>query len=89
MRLLFLTISCMGIAKLCVGGASVLEVVDAVKKITGKEFKVTLAGRRSGDSARLVGSSEKFKRILGWKPEYSDIDTIIIYAWYWHEHKRY
>ena len=70
-------------------GTSVLEVVDSVRKITGKEFKVTLSDRRPGDPARLVGSSEKAKRVLGWKPEYSDIDTIIKHAWYWHEHKRY
>lgn len=70
-------------------GTSVLEVVDSVRKITGKEFTVTLADRRPGDPARLVGSSEKAKRVLGWKPEYADIDTIIRHAWYWHEHKRY
>lgn len=70
-------------------GTSVLEVVDSVRKITGREFTVTLADRRLGDPARLVGSSEKAKRVLGWKPEYADIDTIIKHAWHWHEHKRY
>ncbi len=66
-------------------GTSVLEVVDSVKRVTGKDFKVTLAPRRSGDPAILVGSSEKAKKILGWKPEYSDIDTIVAHAWKWHE----
>lgn len=70
-------------------GTSVLEVVDSVKRVTGKNFKVTIAPRRSGDPAILVGSSEKAKKILGWKPEYSDIDTIIAHAWEWHEKAEY
>ncbi len=70
-------------------GTSVLEVVDSVKRVTGKDFKVTLAPRRSGDPAILVGSSEKAKKILGWKPEYSDIDTIVAHAWKWHEKAEY
>ena len=70
-------------------GTSVLEVVDSVKRVTGKDFKVTLAPRRSGDPAILVGSSEKAKKILGWKPEYSDIDAIIAHAWKWHEKVEY
>ncbi len=70
-------------------GTSVLEVVDSVKRVTGKDFKVTLAPRRSGDPAILVGSSEKAKKILGWKPEYSDIDTIVAHAWKWHEKTEY
>lgn len=70
-------------------GTSVLEVVDSVKRVTGKDFKVTLAPRRSGDPAILVGSSEKAKKILGWKPEYSDIDTIVTHAWKWHEKAEY
>lgn len=70
-------------------GTSVLEVVESAKKVTGKEFKVTLIDRRPGDPAKLVGASSKAKLILGWKPEYEGIDTIISHAWKWHEKKEY
>jgi UDP-glucose 4-epimerase len=67
----------------------VLEVVDSVKRVTGIEFKVTLADRRPGDPAKLVGSSEKAQKVLGWKPIYGDIDTIVEHAWKWHEKAEY
>lgn len=70
-------------------GTSVLEVVEAVKRVTGRNFKVTLADRRGGDPAKLVGSSEKAKRILGWEPVYGEIDIIVKHAWKWHEKKEY
>ena len=70
-------------------GTSVLEVVESVKEVTGKNFTVTLADRREGDPAKLVGSSEKARRILGWKPIYGDIDTIVGDAWKWHEKADY
>ena len=64
-------------------GTSVLEVVDAVKRVTGREFTVVRTDRRAGDPAELVGSSEKAKRILGWEPRYAEIDTIVAHAWKW------
>ena len=64
-------------------------MVDSVKRVTGRDFKVTLTDRRPGDPAKLVGSSEKAQRVLGWKPKYADIDTIVSHAWNWHEHKEY
>ncbi len=70
-------------------GTSVLEVVDAVKRVTGRDFKVTLADRRPGDPAVLVGSSEKAKCVLGWKPEYADIDMIVRHAWEWHQRRSF
>ncbi len=70
-------------------GTSVLEIVDSVKRVTGREFKVTVAERRAGDPAVLVGSAEKAERILGWKPRYGDIDTIVSHAWRWHENAEY
>ena len=70
-------------------GTSVLEVVDSAKRITGKDFSVIKSPRRPGDPAKLVGSSEKAQRILGWKPKYGDIDTIISHAWKWHENAEY
>lgn len=70
-------------------GTSVLEVVDSVKRVTGKDFTVTLAERRPGDPAKLVGSSEKARKALGWEPKLADIDTIVKHAWNWHENASY
>lgn len=70
-------------------GTSVLEVVEAVKRVTGRDFRVTLANRRAGDPAKLVGSSDKARKILGWKPIFGDIDTIVEHAWRWHENAEY
>ena len=64
-------------------------MVEAAKRVTGRNFKVTLADRRGGDPAKLVGSSEKAKRILGWEPVYGEIDIIVKHAWKWHEKKEY
>lgn len=70
-------------------GTSVLDVVESVYRVTGKEFKTTLAERRFGDPAKLVGSSSKAKTILHWNPQYADIDTIISHAWRWYENREY
>ncbi|MCR5557153.1 MAG: UDP-glucose 4-epimerase GalE [Butyrivibrio sp.] len=70
-------------------GTSVLEVVESARKVTGRDIKATISGRREGDPAILVGSSKKAREVLGWKPKYEDIDTIITHAWRWHENKLY
>lgn len=70
-------------------GTSVLEVVESVKKVTNRKFRVTMTDRRAGDPAKLVGSSEKAQRVLKWKPVYGDIDTIVEHAWKWHEKAEY
>jgi len=64
-------------------GYSVREVVDAAKKISGKDFQVHESGRREGDPASLVADSGKINRILGWKPKYDDLEYIIKTAWEW------
>lgn len=66
-------------------GYSVLEVIDMVKKVTKKDFKVTLTDRRAGDPAKLIGDATKAKEILGWKPKYFELETIIDTAWKWHK----
>ena len=66
-------------------GTSVLELIEAAKRVTGRDIPVELTERRPGDPAILVGSSEKAKRVLGWEPMYGDIDTIVRHAWAWHE----
>lgn len=70
-------------------GTSVLGLIDSAKRVTGRDFKVTLAERRAGDPAILVGSADKIKRVLGWTPIYGDIDTIVTHAWKWHEKAEY
>lgn len=70
-------------------GTSVLEVVESVKRVTGKEFQVTLSERRQGDPAKLVGSSDKARKVLGWEPKYGEIDVIVDHAWKWHENAGY
>lgn len=70
-------------------GTSVLEVIDSVKRVTGRDFKVTLSDRRSGDPEILVGSLDKAIKVLGWKPKYTNIDTIVKHAWNWHERAEY
>ena len=70
-------------------GTSVLEVVEAVKRVTGRELKVVYADRRPGDPAKLVGSSKKAQKVLGWKPMYGDIDRIVGHAWKWHKNAEF
>lgn len=66
-------------------GFSVREVIDAAARITGKEIPVIEADRRAGDPPSLVGSSDRARHILGWNPQYSDIDTLLSHAWQWHQ----
>ena len=70
-------------------GTSVLEVIETVKKVTGKEFRVVRVKRRPGDPAILVGSCEKAKRILGLEPQFPNIEEIVSHAWNWHENKQF
>lgn len=66
-------------------GFSVREVIEAAKKITGREIKTEERDRRAGDPPALVGSSDKARKILGWNPQYPDINEIIAHAWQWHQ----
>ncbi|MGN0498127.1 MAG: UDP-glucose 4-epimerase GalE, partial [Acutalibacteraceae bacterium] len=65
-------------------GFSVREVIETARKVTGKEIKVIEEERRAGDPAILIASSDKAKKILGWKPEFDDLSTIIETASKWH-----
>ncbi|KAF5061048.1 UDP-glucose 4-epimerase [anaerobic digester metagenome] len=66
-------------------GFSVLEVIEEVRKVTGKEIKATETDRRPGDPPVLVGSSQKARDILKWQPQYDDLTKIISTAWEWHK----
>ena len=66
-------------------GFTVRQVIDSVKRITGKEIAVEEHGRRAGDPAVLVASSSKIIRELGWTPKFTELDQIIESAWAWHQ----
>ncbi|WP_304652486.1 UDP-glucose 4-epimerase GalE [uncultured Ligilactobacillus sp.] len=65
-------------------GFSNLEIVEAARKVTGKEIPAEIAPRRGGDPDSLIASSDKAREILGWKPEFDNIERIIETAWAWH-----
>ncbi len=64
-------------------GYSVLEVVEAAKKVSGVDFTVEHVARRAGDPASLVAAPGKIKEGLGWKPKHDDLEFIIKTAWEW------
>ncbi|MDA7830149.1 UDP-glucose 4-epimerase GalE [Gammaproteobacteria bacterium] len=66
-------------------GFSVLEVINACEKVTGKEIKFSFANSRDGDPAELVSDSSMSKSCLNWSPQYSSIESIIRSAWKWHK----
>lgn len=67
-------------------GASVLEVIGAVKHVSGVDFPVTMAPRRPGDPAELVAGAERIREVLGWEPRHADLDEIVTQALAWERH---
>ncbi|MFL6544491.1 MAG: UDP-glucose 4-epimerase GalE [Verrucomicrobia bacterium 13_2_20CM_55_10] len=67
------------------GGSSVKEVIAACRKITGRQIDTIEKPRRPGDPPRLIASSEKIKKELGWQPQFQSLDVIIETAWAWHQ----
>jgi UDP-glucose 4-epimerase len=67
------------------GGSSVREVIEAGRKITGHEIPVVEKPRRPGDPPRLIASSQKIKKELGWNPQFQSLEAIIESAWKWHQ----
>ncbi len=66
-------------------GYSVKEVIEVAREVTGHPIPAKLEPRRAGDCARLVSDSTKAKEVLGWKPEYADLHSIVESAWNWHK----
>ncbi|MDH5478718.1 MAG: UDP-glucose 4-epimerase GalE, partial [Nitrospinota bacterium] len=64
-------------------GCSVLQVVEAARRVTGVAINARKAPRRSGDPSTLISSSKKAMDILGWRPEFDNIERIIETAWNW------
>ena len=65
-------------------GFTVKEVIDAARAVTGHPIPAVTSPRRAGDPAQLIASSEKAVSVLGWKPKYNDLNTILSTAWQWH-----
>jgi UDP-glucose 4-epimerase len=66
-------------------GFSVLEVIDAVKRVSGVNFDVRLSPRRPGDPAAIVAGSQKIRDALGWQPRNDDLDEIVGHALAWED----
>ncbi len=66
-------------------GYSVKEVIDVARKVTGHPIPAEVAPRRPGDPDRLVASAQKARDVLGWQPQFPDLETIVAHAWEWHQ----
>jgi UDP-glucose 4-epimerase len=64
-------------------GSSVFEVIDAVRRASGRDFPVKISGRRAGDPAALVANVDRIRSILDWRPQFQDLDTIVRHAFAW------
>jgi UDP-glucose 4-epimerase len=64
-------------------GYSVKEVIEAARRVAGREVPVEYGPRRAGDPAVLFANADKIRRELGWSARYTDIDTIVATAWNW------
>lgn len=66
-------------------GYSVKEIIEAARQVTGHPIPEEVKSRRAGDPAELIASSEKAKKVLGWKPQYNSIQDIVASAWRFHQ----
>jgi len=65
--------------------SSVLEVIAAMRRVSGREIRVIKSPRRPGDASTLLSDSTKLRRVLGWKPKYDDLDFICRTAYEWEQ----
>lgn len=66
-------------------GYSVLEVVEVVKRVSGRDFEVRLSPRRPGDPAQIIAGADRIRNELGWTPKYDDLDAIVAQALAWED----
>lgn len=67
-------------------GSSVLEILALARKVTGHEIPADLVERRYGDPSKLVAASAKIRKVLGWNPQFSDLNTIVESTWKVYQH---
>lgn len=65
-------------------GFSVKQMLEAAREVTGKEIPAAVVSRRAGDPSTLIAASDKAREVLGWEPQYTEINKIIESAWNWH-----
>jgi UDP-glucose 4-epimerase len=70
-------------------GCSVMQIIDAVRRVTGRSVVFEMAPRRAGDPDRLVAANRLAFEQLGWSPAMSDVETLVSSAWNWHLHRTY
>ena len=70
-------------------GFTVLEMIRALEQVSGKRVPYEIAPRRDGDPEALVAANDKAKEVLGWVPEHSGIEEILLDAWNWENNRRY
>jgi UDP-glucose 4-epimerase len=68
-------------------GFTVRQVIETARCVTGQPIAVVEQPRRAGDPPSLVGSSDRARQVLGWKPQYADLDLIVQHAWVWHQRR--
>ncbi|KRM55728.1 UDP-glucose 4-epimerase GalE [Lacticaseibacillus sharpeae] len=66
-------------------GFSNLEILEAARRATGKAIPAVMAPRRPGDPSTLIAASDKARDVLGWQPQFDDVEKIIATAWNWNE----
>ena len=64
---------------------SVMEVIAAARRVTGRTIDARIEPARPGDPSRLVAAADRAREVLGWQPQYTDLDAIIGTAWEWHQ----
>ena len=67
-------------------GYSVREVIDMVRRVSGVDFEVREAPRRSGDPASVVARADRVRELLGWQPAHADLEEIVTAAYEWERH---
>jgi UDP-glucose 4-epimerase len=64
-------------------GFSVLQVLDAVKRVSGIDFRVDKTARRPGDAVQIMADTQLVRQTLGWQPRFDNLETIIAHALAW------
>ncbi len=64
-------------------GFSNREMLEAARTVTGQPIPAVMAPRRAGDPSTLIAASDRARKVLGWQPQYDDVQEIIRTAWNW------
>lgn len=70
-------------------GYSIMQVLEAAERVSGRKIPYTIAPRREGDAGTLVADSSRAREVLGWKPRYDELDFIVKTAWVWETNRKF